>query len=439
MEAGYLMEWAVLFLAAVLGPFDRGLAFQDRAAYPPDEQQFIFYASTEHLPTAEDRRKAAVALTLAIAQASPQDIAEFAAPVPVSLTLYRLDLRLLKISKSTWRKLVQRFPKKLAETPLVVDADWLTVQISDAQANPTAYYEIVFGGQIPPDRDTALQLLGVDPDPTRRIGLVAGQSTVAQQGVRWMEQRSLFRGSVWGTRDTLELVAHRDPVENLEGEFPHDGEEWIAQRWKTHIGTGTQGTLPVYLLFNGQGGIVNRAPVDLVRDHTEFRGLPEIRTPGSCIQCHRNGYNLPAENQVRTLMDAKVERYTANLEEAIKLKRFHLADTTKEFQRANEDFGAMVKLVTGVDAPEAASCFHDAVARYDEPVTLERAAAELFVEPDRLRTQLSLESTAGGSLTARIAGLAHAQPISREAFEEAWLALWTVTQKWRPNATLTKP
>lgn len=433
------MEWAVLLLAAVLGPLDRGLALQDRATFAPAEQPFIYYASTEHLPTPEEKRDAAIALTHALSMASPQDIAEFCQPYPLSPTLYRLDLRLLKISEKTWRELVFKFPKKLAETPLVVDADWLTVQISDAQENPTAYYKIVFSDQIPPDREAALKLLGVDPDPSRRIGLVAGQSSVAQQGVRWMEQRSLFRGSVWGTRDTLKLVAHRDPVENLEGEFPHDGEEWIAHRWKTHIGTGFQGTLPVYLLFNGQGLPVNRAPVDLVRDHTEFRGLPEIRTPGSCIQCHRNGYNLPAENQVRTLMDAKVERYTANLDEAIKLKRFHLADTTKEFQRANEDYGRMVELVTGVSAPEAASSFHDCVARYDEPVTLERAAAELFVDPERLRTQLSLESTAGGSLTARIAGLAHDQPLSREAFEEAWLALWTVTQKWRPHATLAKP
>jgi hypothetical protein len=433
------MEWAVLMLAAVLGPLDRGLALQDRATYPPEAQRFIYYASTEHLPTPEERRDAAVGFTHALSQASPQDIAEYCQPYPLSPTLYRLDLRLLKISEATWRELVFKFPKKLAETPLVVDADWLTVQISDAQENPTAYYKIVFGDRIPPDRETALALLGVDPDPTRRIGLIAGQSSVAQQGVRWMEQRSLFRGSVWGTRDTLALVAHRDPFENLEGEFPHDGEEWIAHRWKTHIGTGFQGTLPVYLLFNGQGGSVNRAPVDLVRDHTEFRGLPEIRTPGSCIQCHRNGYNLPAENQVRTYIEAKVERHTANLDEAIKLKRFHLADTTKDFQRANEDYGKMVELITGVSAPEAASCFHDTVARYDEPVSLERAAAELFVDADRLRTQISLESAAGGSLTARIAGLAHDQPISREAFEEAWLALWTITQKWRPHATLSQP
>lgn len=432
------MQTAALLLALVLGPLDRGLAFQDRAAYPPDEQRFIYYASTEHLPTAEERRQAGIALTLAIAQASPQDIAEHCVPVPVSPTLYRMDLRLLRIEEATWRELVNRDPHKLAATPLVSPADWLTVQISDAQANPTAYYKIVFGGQIPPDRDTALALLGVDPDPSRRIGLVAGQSTVSVQGVRWMEQRSLFRGSVWGTRDTLQLVAHRDPVENLEGDFPHDGEEWIAHRWKTHLASGFQGTLPVYLLYNGQGLPVNRAPIDLVRDHTEFRGLPEIRTPGSCIQCHRNGYNLPAENQLRTQIAAGIERY-ATLEERLKIERFHLADVSKELTRANEDFGKMVELITGVTAPEAAGCFHDTVARYDEPVTLERAAAELFIDADRLRTQIAQESTAGGSLTARIAGLAHNQTISREAFEEAWLALWTITQKWRPHADLQKP
>lgn len=432
------MQAAALLLAVVLGPLDRGLAFQDRAAYPPDDQPFIYYASTEHLETPEAQRKAGIALTLAIAQASPQDIAERCVPVPISPTLYRLDLRLLRIDKATWRELVVKDPRKLAEVPLVSPADWLTIQISDAHENPTAYYKIIFGGQIPPDRDTALALLGVDPDPSRRIGLVAGQSTVSVQGIRWLEQRSLFRGSVWGTRDTLALVAHQDPVENLEGDYPHDGEEWIAHRWKTHIGSGFQGTLPVYLLSDGKGQLVNRAPVDLVRDHTEFRGLTEIRTPGSCIQCHRNGYNLPTENQLRTQIAAGIERY-ATLEEQLRIERFHLADVTKEFTRANEDFGKLVELITGVSAPEAAGCFRDTVARYDQPVTLERAAAELFIDPERLRIQIAQESTAGGSLTARIAGLAHDQTISREAFEEAWLALWTITQKWRPHADLQKP
>lgn len=440
------MLLAALLAAAVIGPLDRDVALQDRARFPVEDQQFIFYAGAEHLPTPEERRDATIGFTLALAQASPQDIAEYSVPQPVSPTLFRLDLRLLKISKATWRELVAKDPKKLTEIPLVSPIDWLTVQISDAQENPTAYYKIVFQDQLPPDRDTALKLLGVDPDPTRRVGLVAGQSTVAQQGVRWLEERSLFRGSVWGTRDTLKLVAFKDPYENLEGDFPHDGEEWIAHRWKTHLASGFQGTLPIYLLSNGQGQLVNRAPVDLVRDHTEFRGLPEIRTPGSCIQCHRNGYNLPTENQVRALSNIgeltaveKIDRVTLTLEESIKLQRFHLADTSKDFQRANEDFGKMVELLTGVSSADAASCFHDSVARYDEPVDLERAAAELFVEPEQLRNQIALESTAGGSLTARVAGLAHNQPISREAFEEAWLALWTVTKKWRPHVALENP
>lgn len=432
------MQSAVLLLAMVLGPFDRGLAFQDRAQYPPDDQRFIYYATTEHLQTVEERRDAQIGFTLALAQASPQEVAEYCVPVPISPTLSRLDLRLLKISERTWKDIIRQDPHKLAELPLVSHADWLTVAISDADENPAGYYPIVFGGITPKTRDEALGLLGVDVDPRRRTGLIAGQSTIAQSGVRWMEQRSLFKGSVWGTRDVLELVAFKDPAENLEGDFPADGEEWIAQRWKTHLGTGYQGTLPIYLLFNGAGGRVDKAPVDLVRDHTEFRGKPEIVTPGSCIQCHRNGYNLPTENQLRVQIEAKIERF-ATPEEQEKIVRFHLADTAKDFARANEDFSGLVKLITGVSSSEASTCFHDTVALYDEPVDLDRAAAELFVSPEQLKQTISLESAAGGSLTVRIAGLAHGQTISRKAFEEAWLALWTATQKWRPHAELQRP
>jgi hypothetical protein len=188
--------------------------------------------------------------------------------------------------------------------------------------------------------------------------------------------------------------------------------------------------LQVYFLSNGQGTLVERAPVDLVEDALEFRGYREIRTWGSCIGCHAAGLNFPSSNELRETIAAGVDVY-ADYDSYQQIEALHFADVEKELKRNNEDFAAIVTLATGVAPDEAALCFKAAIGVYDAPVDLDRAAAELYAAPDELKLALALGSASGGKLGARLSGLAHGRTVPRVAWEEYYLSARQMLRTWR--------
>jgi hypothetical protein len=123
--------------------------------------------------------------------------------------LYRFDLRQLEWDWRDWHVVLSRYPyspdRKL---PLVVRADWLTVELTDAFASDS-YYRLLYGGRnIPAARDDFLRFWRVEADPAFRFGLIEGRSGVALAGIRWIENRpTANRGYAWGTRDSARIDA----------------------------------------------------------------------------------------------------------------------------------------------------------------------------------------------------------------------------------------
>lgn len=424
----------VAFAAAIAGGAetrDGIIASADRAKFPPADWPFLYYASTQRIDSEEGRESAAIAFRFVVASLSPSASCQSSTPQPVdgSPTLFRLDLRQLGFSVADWRRIIERDPYKLNTPPLVARADWLLIQLTDAQENDGLYLPLAFGGVKPKTRDEAIKLLGVNSEIRYRVPFIESQSGVSVQGTRWIESRVAPRGWAWGTRDVLSLEANKDPAEQPEGDFTHDGEEWLIGRMKVDEETGAMGALQFGFLANGKGAIVNRAPVDLVEDHGQFRGLAEIRSWGSCIGCHRSGAaNTTTQNLIRQQILSGVDRY-AEPKEYAKISAL-LTDLDREFTRAGDDAAVASVAVCGVEPAAASARFQLATTRYDEPVTLERAAHELYTTPEKLTRALALSSEFGGNLTARIAGLAHGLPMPRRAFEQAWFALWQTVQKW---------
>ncbi len=424
------MNLAALLLAAAL-VLDGEAANRDIAAHPPAVQPFLRYASTQRI-AAEDQAAAARALALVVASASPQPIIERATPQPIGPTLYRLNLLDLQIRPQDWDFIVRDYPYSAVVPARVVRADWLALELSDCQENPDAYYRIVYGGRIPKTRDEALELLGVSADPGERVGIIAGESGVSKTRVRYIEKRPMTGrgGWAWGTRDVLKLDNNADPLEHPAGDFKHDGEEWIIGRLKYSSARRVTGALQVYFLANGQGQIVQRAPVDLVEDFGEFRGLREIRNAGSCIGCHDNGLNLPSKDEFLGLLDSGVRRIEQYGEARDRLEAFFYSDLGKDFRRANEDYAAAVNLVCGCTGEEAAAAFKAAVDRYDAPLDLERAALESYVTAETLAQTIALASASGGKLPARIIGLTAGGTCPRSAWEADWLAVRNELYRW---------
>jgi hypothetical protein len=420
----------LVLTVAVAAANDTDAAFLDRAKFPPELQNQLRYVSTESAITELERTHLEIALKLIIPSSSRQDNLDLCTPVRVSETLWRIDLVGLQWDEKDWLRLVAKYPYHPTGylNPLRVDAKWLLVQLTD-QTESDTYLRLVFG-EVPASRDRALQILKVDGAPEYRFGLIEGDSGVAVQKVRWIENRPISRGYAWGTRDSLTLKKDQDPLERPDGGFKHDGEEWIIGLPKFDPTTGFRGALQVYFLSNGQGGIVAKAPIDLVEDRLRFRGVAEIRNPGSCIQCHSSKLNPPGDNQYRVVRDLDVEfKAVVPLDEQI--SRFHMGTIGRDLDRNNEDCSQCIQLVTKHSAEEATLAFSSTVSTYDAELTLERAAHELFMEPKELGLAIAYANANNILVGTRFAALAYGKSIPRESFEERYLGAYQLCQIWR--------
>lgn len=430
------MNALLLLLAAVVQSGDGAAALADRASLPIERQPYAAYVTTA--PADPEHREALDrALRLVVPSMAPKQVVlERCSPVPVNATLYRLDLLELRWPLEAWYLVQDAYPYNPAGgRPLVMRADWLLPFLTDAQESD-AYYSLVFG-RVPKTRDEALDLLGVDRSIVHRFGLSEGDSQVALQKKRFIQNLPMARGYAWGTEDFLRIDAKRDPLNSLlPGEGKPDGEEWIIGSPKVHRATGARGCLQQYLLANAKGEVVKRAPVDLVEDFTEFRGYREIRCGGSCISCHA-GINYPTVNELRVALDKGVELkalYPTN--ESI--EAFHLTDVAKEIRRNNEDYEAIVEKACGCSGVEAKAAFQSAVTRYDEDVDLETAAREYYLAPEECRLAIGWASANGYDMGPRLPLLAEGEKIPRAAFEESYRASRAAIDAWRVAAPALK-
>lgn len=438
------MNLAALLMTLVLGGYsaDAQAALADRARFPAADHPYLYYLSLEDTAP-EHRQDLSIAIRLMVASSSLQPIVERCTPVAVlPERLYRIDLRDLGWEHKDWKTVLKDYPyrkNKGHRLPLLIKADWLLVELADATESD-AYYRLLFGGdKIPAKRDDWLDLLKVDRtkstnfDPLR-FGQIESESGVAKQPARWLESHPVLSGSAggyaWGTRDVLEVTRDKDPLENLTGNFDHDGEEWIVGIPKISLATGDRGTLQVYLLSDGQGNRVDEAPVDLVEDSTLFRGTREIRNPGSCVQCHGVGLNQPTTNDFKELIRDGVDTY-AEKETQQQIEAFHLGSLALALDRANEDFGAIVQQVCGVSGIEAAKAFKRAVNVHDTPLDLAATAREIGTTPVQWRAAIASDLATGKTLGARIAGLAHGRTIPREAWEYRYAETYQQAKPWR--------
>lgn len=427
---------ALLAATALASDAEAAIVRQDVATYAPVDQWRPYYITTRSGRTELERECQAVAIKLVVPSTSRQQVLERCLPVEVGPGLYRIDIADLGWDYESWRDTLARYPysEKLASDgrvfPRVIRADWLVLQLTDAQESDS-YYRLVFGGKAPKTRDQALKILGVNQDDRSQFGLIEGRSGVSVQGVRLIKNLDANRGYAWGTNDYLRLTNEKDPLEQPEGDSPHDGEEWIIGVRKVHRASGTDGALQIYFLANGDGKIVARAPVDLVEDHQRFRGLAEIRNPGACIGCHANGINPFKRNEFKETLAAGVEASSYKYDEADKIESFHFADVAKEVRRNNEDFQAIVKLATECEPSDAVSCLTACLSSHDQPLNLERAAHEVECEPAELKRALSAANAYGVEITARLAGMVHGLTVPREAWQQEYVAVVGLYEQYK--------
>lgn len=393
---------------------NRDSTYTNQADWP-----FIYYLSLGNTIDVE-RDELRLATKFMVASTSMQPILEDTIPVDIPQTnLLRIDIRLLGWEYADWHTVIAaRYPYH-ESVPLVIRADWLLLELADMHASDS-YHRLLYGGNpLPKTRDEVLKKLGVANESEHKFGLIEGQSGVSVQGIRLIENRPVFRGYAWGTSDVLALDGNRDPLLHPTGTFPFDGQEWIIGVPKLSRQTGDRGALQVYFLNDKNANLVGRAPIDLVVDETRFRGLHEIRVPGSCIQCHTTGINPPTTNEVRELINSGIS-VAADKQSEQAISKFHLGDPIKEVHRNQDDYQSMVEIGFGVKSSRVSEVFKRAIERYEKPLDLVMTAEEMGVDV-KVWADSILRVAGSPDAGPRLPGLIKKRTIPRRQWEEDYL------------------
>lgn len=329
-------------------------------------------------------------------------------PVQITPTLYRIDIDLLGWGVKEWCKLALEYPyTPTFVDPLIIRGDWFLNITSDAQRSK-AYYNLLYspeqskylGGRkvfIPKNRADFLKVYGIEQDTIKQnrthVILPTGTSGVARkETTRMIALTPTDFGWFWETFDSEQASFLQDPTEHLaDGKLQFEAQEFIASIRKLDVVKGEICYTQSYFLVNGQGVKQDAAPTRIVIDHEQFRGNPEIRTPGSCVGCHF-ALNGPSANLIEQWVSEGVlisERGKFGAFDLSPGKRklttfieaTYLVKQLKFVSRSNEDFNLFTELACGLkNSKDAASYWKTVVEFYDKAVTLEQAAREVYAK-----------------------------------------------------------
>lgn len=349
---------------------------------------------------------------------------------------YRIDLSYLKWDAHDLNKVLERYPyaRNDAANPLLtIRADWLVAELADARVSK-AYGLLLYGEKSVPKTDTEFRKFwGVadDQQAGQRFGLVEGASLVNLQGTRFLERWNARGRSLWGTKDSSRTGRGTDPIEALDGNFKHDGRELIASITAVSPSRGVTGLKLVYMLANGDGKTVDVAPAGLVEDHKRTIGSAEIVNNSSCIGCHETGFNYPQMNLLRESLKVGELLQVYDKQKQADIEAFHLGDIGTSLQRDNQDYAAFVTCTNGLSPIENAKLYRQGLADYRADLTLQRAAGELYCEPEALKNALGYASANSIVMPSRIAGLAHGLKVPRGVWEDYFLEVKAMLEVWQ--------
>ena len=234
------------------------------------------------------------------------------------------------------------------------------------------------------------------------------------------------RVDTWITRDSAEISLENDPLQHLDGGFLWEASEIIGGLPKISVTTGKRGFVQVYGLTDGKGAIQKKAPADIVIDHQRLRGI-EIRNPISCIGCHDQGLNKPTTNGLEDFIASGAEAYALDYES---IESFHLGDLAPLIDRHNEDYQAIVELISGTTADATSDAVEIIVRTYDEPVSLEDAARELSTTADELALAIGYASSSNKEIPARVVAMAHGREMPRTLWEQVYPLVRGMNETW---------
>jgi WD40 repeat protein len=395
----------------------------DLRTVPARQRRFIRYFSFSHLsnagrPAAELRscREALLALVNSL---SWHPRLHRPRAVDREQTLFRIDLRDYRWTARTWDRLVAAYPYRVP--PADADAraaaaatgcddfhlrgDWFVANASRGRL----YYDAL---ELP-STDRALErLLQVDVarDLQEETAVRAGfNGSGVSRNNRVLQRHDAAFGAYWRSYDFSDNTGRQNVFEHPLGpaagaaSFRPAGGEVIF-----HLPNGLHG----YMLVDGDGRRVERAPVNIVSDPQ--RPDRQVEAGISCMSCHARGL-LPKDDQVRAHVDKNPTAFGREDAETIRALYAPAATMRALMERDTKRYLASLE-EAGVSSADPAPVL-TVTLRYEAVVDLPAAAAEVGMPTDAFARQLgrsSLLKATLGPLQAR------GGTVQRQVFEETF-------------------
>lgn len=408
---------AILLTCLTLGTNpDAEAAYADLATLPAASQPYAHYLTLSDQRSPEAKERLAKTLAFVLPSLSSKSYLGDQLPVRVSADLLRIDTRGLGWEKSLPVVLTNFYPyrpdlKAIGRYPRVFSGTWAAAELVDPTRTKDAQYLLLYGKTITTEAEFKSHWL-VQGNKDLFYGRIESKSGVANELVRLIEnQPAANRTSHWQTYDSRLIAGQTDPLETLGGKLKYDASELIAAIPKHYA--GKSGALQAYFLSDAKGKRQDKAPTDIVTDHTGLRG-PEIINTFGCISCH-----APAAGLIDPTLDAYREyilggaKVFADYDTKRRIEQYLQSDIGKEMARGREDYAEAIRLCNGLTPEKNAANWVAVVKAYDAPVDLSQAAREVYSTPDELRNAIASYAPSG-KLSARLAALAHGQPMSRD-------------------------
>ncbi len=388
----------------------------------PRRRRFARYLSLTHLANAgiseEEWTRHRHALAKLVNSLSWQPRLTLPVAIDPERTVFRLDLRDYRWTARQWDRLAAAYPYHSPEATAAEQAlasltgsprphlrgDWFVATAS----RPPFYHDFL---QLPASDRGLERLLQVDvvadlqEDRAARAGF--NGSGVARNN-RVLERHDAPHGAYWRSYDFSDNTGRQNIFERPLGPLPGPtGFQPAGGEIIFHLPNGLQG----YLLVDGAGQRVDKAPGDIVADPKRPDHLVENGL--SCMGCHAGGL-LPKDDQVRAHVlknpaaFSREDRETVlALYPAVPRMRALLKEDNERFTRALAQIGPPP------GEPEPISAV---TLRYEGVLDLAAAAGEVGLTPDDFAARLRRSPNLGRTLGPLLAR----GTVQRQVFEEAF-------------------
>jgi mono/diheme cytochrome c family protein len=429
-ELGILARWIETGAPAPLGSIDftpvaeadvLRLIVADLNSLEARDRRFARYVSLAHLlpsgASPGDLEMHRQALAKLVNSLSWHPRLRIPHAIDPARTVFRVDLRWYRWTARNWERLVVRYPyRSLGGEPLreaarltatespLVRGDWFV-----ATASQAAFYHDFLNL---PGTDRALERqlqvdvrANLDEESAARSGF--NGSGVARNN-RVLERRDAPLGAYWRSYDFSENTGRQNLFDRPLGPLP--GPHGFVQAGGEiifHLPNGLLG----FMLVDGAGGRVEKAPGDIVSDPKRPDRLVENGV--SCLGCHSSGL-IPKDDQVRRHVLGHPHAFPLGVRETVRALYPPPATFRALVDEDSQKFvAALKKLGVAAGDPEPVSTV---VLRYEGVLDVRTAAAEVGCRPEelaaRIRTDIELTRTLG-PLLAR-------GTVQRQVFEEAF-------------------